>query len=36
MWLKVIQFVVGALGTVLKGLKKGLEESEISGRIKAI
>ena len=32
----VITVVIGILGTVLKGLKKGLEELEIRGRIEAV
>ena len=36
MWVKVILIVVGALGTVLKGWGKKLEELEIRGRIETI
>ena len=36
MWVTLIAIVVGALGTVLKGLEKRLEELEISGRIETI
>ena len=32
MKVKVIPIVNGALGTISKGLAKGLEESEIGGR----
>ena len=32
----VIPIIVGALGTVLKGLENGVEESEIRGRIETI
>ena len=34
--MKVIAIVTGALETVLKGLERELEESEIGGRIKTI
>ena len=36
MWVTVIPIVVGALGTVLKGLAKRLEKLEISRRIETI
>ena len=36
MKVKVIPTVVGALGTVPKGLEKGLESLEIRGRIETI
>ena len=32
----VIPIVIGLLGTVLKGLKRGFEELEIQGRIETI
>ena len=32
----VIQIIIRALGTVLKGREKGLEELEIGGRIKTV
>ena len=32
----VIQIVIGALGTVTKGLVQGLEDSEIKGRVDTI
>ena len=33
---KFIPIVIGALGTVTKGLVKGLEDLEIRGRVEAI
>ena len=36
MWVEVIPVVVGTLGTVLKGLKRGMEEIEIRWKIKTI
>ena len=36
MKLKVIPIVIGALGTVPKGLERGLENLEIRGRIETI
>ena len=32
----IIQIVIGALGTVTKGLVQGLEELEITGRVETI
>ena len=32
----IIPIVIGALGTVTKGLLKGLEDSEVGGRVKTI
>ena len=32
----VIPIVIGTLGTILKGLERGLEQLEIKGRIKII
>ena len=32
----IIPIVIGALGTVTKGLLKGLEELEVSGRVETI
>ena len=36
LWVTVMPFVIRVLGTVPKGLDKGLEEYEISGRIETI
>ena len=33
---KVMPIVIGAFGTVTKGLIKGLEDSEITGRVETI
>ena len=32
----IVQIVIGALGTITKGLFKGLEDLEIGGRIETI
>ena len=32
----IIQFVIGAFGTVTKGLQKGLEDLEVGGRVETI
>ena len=36
MQVTIIPIVIGALGTVTKGLLKGLEDLEVSGRVEAI
>ena len=36
MKVKIIPIVIGAFGTVTKGLIKGLEDLEISGRVETI
>ena len=36
MWMTVVPTVIGALGTVLKGLEERLEELENRGRIEAV
>ena len=32
----IVRFVIGALGTVTKGLLNGLEDSEVGGRVETI
>ncbi len=32
----IVPIVIGALGTITKGLLKGLEDLEVSGRVKTI
>ncbi len=32
----IVPIVIGALGTVTKGLLKGLEDSELGGRVETI
>ena len=32
----IIQIVIGAFGTVIKGLLKGLEDLEVGGRVETI
>ena len=32
----IVPIVIGALGTVTKGLLKGLEDSEVGGRVETI
>ena len=32
----IVPIVIGALGTITKGLSKGLEDSEIGGRVETI
>ena len=32
----IVQIVIGALGTVTKGLLKGLEDLEVGGRVETI
>ena len=32
----IVQIVIGALGTITKGLLKGLEDLEVSGRVETI
>ena len=36
MKVKIIPIVIGALGTVIKGLLKGLEDLEVGGRVETI
>ena len=36
MKVKIVPIVIGALGTVTKGLLKGLEDLEFSGRVETI
>ena len=32
----IVQIVIGALGTITKGLLKGLEDLEVGGRVETI
>ena len=32
----IVRIVIGALGTITKGLLKGLEDLEVDGRVEAI
>ena len=36
MKVKIVPIVIGALGTILKGLLKGLEDLEVGGRVETI
>ena len=36
MKITIVPIVIGALGTIIKGLLKGLEDLEVSGRVETI
>ena len=36
MWATAVPIVIGAFGTVIKGLLKGLEDLEVGGQVETI